>query len=354
MKILKKDVKSGFCHIQVTSLEDLWYLSSIIDKGDLVTSRSERKIKIGSSERKSSIAVRTVNITINVEKVEFSKYSSSLRVSGKIESEHEDIPKGSYHTINVEVNSVLKINKEKWLSYQLEKLEEACKQEKSAVLICVLDRKEASFAILKSYGYEVLSEIEGIVEEKRIKEKQKESTFYIEVIKLLEQYNERFKPNSIIIASPAFFKEDLAKEIERNNKELRKKVVLATCNSTGANGINEVLKRDEVKSVLKQERAFKETKVIEEILVEIAKNGAACYGIKEVEGAVKMAAVKVLVVVDSLIQKLRQENKYEKLESIIKLADNTKAEIYIVSNEHDAGKKLEGLGGIAALLRYKI
>ncbi|HLD15511.1 MAG TPA: mRNA surveillance protein pelota [Candidatus Nanoarchaeia archaeon] len=354
MKILKKDIRNGFCHIQVNNLEDLWYLSSIIDKGDFVTARTERKIKVGGSDRKSNVAVRVANITINVEKVEFSKYNSSLRISGKITSEHEDIPKGSYHTLNVEVNSNLKINKERWLSFQLDKLDEACKQDKTSVLICVLDRKEASFAILKSYGYEMLTEIEGVVEEKRIKEKQKESTFYNEIIKMLEQYDQRFKPSSIILASPAFFKEDLAKELDKNNKTLRKKVVLATCNSTGANGINEVLKRDEVKSVLKQERVFNETKVIEEILVEIAKNGNATYGFNEVENAVGQGAVKTLVVVDSLIQKLRQEEKYEKLERVIRSADSMKAEVFIVSNEHDAGKKLEGLGGIACLLRYKL
>ena len=34
-------------------------------------------------------------------------------------------------------------------------------------------------------------------------------------------------------------------------------------------------------------------------------------------------------------------------------ADSTQADVYIVSSEHDGGKTLDGLGGIAALLRYR-
>jgi len=38
----------------------------------------------------------------------------------------------------------------------------------------------------------------------------------------------------------------------------------------------------------------------------------------------------------------------------LKTANKKKAKIAIIGTMHDAGKKLEGLGGIAALLRYKI
>ena len=34
--------------------------------------------------------------------------------------------------------------------------------------------------------------------------------------------------------------------------------------------------------------------------------------------------------------------------------DKSKGDIMIISSEHEAGKKLNGLGGIAAILRYKL
>ena len=48
------------------------------------------------------------------------------------------------------------------------------------------------------------------------------------------------------------------------------------------------------------------------------------------------------------------EDKYGGIENIMKIVDNTKGDILIVSSDHEAGKKLDGLGGIAAILRYKI
>jgi protein pelota len=38
----------------------------------------------------------------------------------------------------------------------------------------------------------------------------------------------------------------------------------------------------------------------------------------------------------------------------MKTVDNTKGDILIISSEHEAGKKLDGLGGIAAILRFKL
>jgi len=36
----------------------------------------------------------------------------------------------------------------------------------------------------------------------------------------------------------------------------------------------------------------------------------------------------------------------------MKLVDNMKGHIHIISIDHESGKKLHGLGGIAAILRY--
>ncbi len=60
------------------------------------------------------------------------------------------------------------------------------------------------------------------------------------------------------------------------------------------------------------------------------------------------------MITDSFIRKTREENIYEKLEQIMKTVESTKGNIHIISSEHEGGKKLNGLGGIAAILRYKL
>jgi protein pelota len=82
--------------------------------------------------------------------------------------------------------------------------------------------------------------------------------------------------------------------------------------------------------------------------------GKAEYGIKNIKKAIEMGAVSVLLITDSLIHKKRQEDTFAEIENIMHDAENANGEICIISSEHEGGKKLDGLGGIGALLRYKI
>ena len=352
MKLLHSNLKKGEIKVLSQSLDDLWYLSNIIEPKDIVQGKTLRKIKAPSSDEKSKEASkRPVFLSIEVEKAEFSKYSNVLRVSGVIKQAPEDVPLGDHHTFNVDENTSITIIKGQWLKYQLDKLKEACSEKKSSILICIHDREEAYFAMFKKYGYEVLSHIEGDVQ-KKIEENTKKENFYLSVINKMKEYIERYEIKQIILASPAFWKEDLMKELK--DDELKKKIITAACSSATKNGIEEVIKRPEVRMALQQERAAKEIVKVEELFTEIAKNSLAAYGLKETENAVNMGAVKELLITDSLIQKSRQDNFYHEVESIMKIVDKTKGEIEIISSEHEGGKRLDGLGGIGAILRFKM
>ena len=141
---------------------------------------------------------------------------------------------------------------------------------------------------------------------------------------------------------------------ELKDDGLKQMIVPATCSSATKNGIDEVIKRPEVREALRQERTAKEINKVEELFAEIAKNNLAAYGLEETENASLIGAVKELLITDSMIQKSRMENFYNRIENIMKTVDKTKGDIEIVSSEHEGGKKLDGLGGIAAILRFKI
>ena len=352
MKLIYSNLKKGEIKVLTQNLDDLWYLSTIIEPKDLIHGKTLRKIKIASSEEKSKDAAKKpVFIKLEAEKVEFSKYTNVLRVSGIIKEAPEDVPLGSYHTFNVDDNTTITIVKEQWLKYQLDKLKEACSEKKSSLLICVHDREEAYFALFKKYGYEVLSHIQGEVQKKR-EENIKKENFYLTIINKMKEYIERYSIKQVILASPAFWKEDLMKEIK--DSELKQKIILATCSSATKNGIDEVIKRPEVREALKQERTAKEINRVEELFMEIAKNNLAVYGLKETKSAAEIGAIKELLITDSFIQKSRAENFYQKIENIMKTVDKTKGEVDIISSEHEGGKRLDGLGGIGAILRFKI
>lgn len=352
MKLLYSNLKKGEVKVLTQNLDDLWYLSTIIESDDTVQGRTLRKIKAVSGEERSRDAVKKpVFIKLRVEKVEFSKYANVLRVSGVIKEAPEDIPLGEHHTFNVDDNTAITIIKKQWLKYQLDRLKEACSEKRSSLLICVHDREEAYFALFKKYGYEVLSHIQGEVQ-KKMEENIKKENFYLTIIKKINEYVDRYKIKQVIIASPAFWKEDLMKELK--DTELKQKIILATCSSATKNGIEEVIKRPEVREALRQERAAKEINKVEELLAEIAKNNLAVYGLRETEKASLIGAIKDLLITDTFIQKSRSENFYEDVEKMMKTVDKTNGKVEIISSEHDGGKKLDGLGGIAAILRFKL
>jgi len=349
MKIIKQNIKQAEVVVKAETADDIWLLSQIVEEGDFISGKTLRKVKLERQDsEKSSASKKMVWLKIEVEKLEYE--TSQLRIAGKVVQGPEDVPKGSHHSFEVEEGTIVTIEKKEWLRYQLNRLREASEEKELRILIVVMDREEALFALMKKYGYTLLSRMKGEVKKKASDEKGKE--FYPGVIKQIEEYDKRYNLERIIVASPAFWAEDLMKVL--SNSDLKKKIVRATCSSADETAISEVLKRDEVKQVLQQQRFANELKLVERLMSEISKKAKAVYGISNVEQAAEAGAIETLVVSGRLIETARKKGEFARIDAIMKLADRTKAEIVIISSEHSGGKQLDGIGGIAALLRYKL
>jgi protein pelota len=347
MEITHTDFKKGIVKIRITNPEDLWYLSHLIDPGDFIKGKTTRKIKIGEGEN-AKVAKKTYFLKIEAETIDYS--NEQLRVNGKIKEGPEEVPKDSYQAISLELDSRFSLEKVRWMEYQKKKLEEAA-EKKYNYLICIFDREEALFAMTKSFGYEILLTLKGDVPKKaKIVEIKKD--FQTEIIKALDIYSGRYNPEAIILASPAFYKEDLIKKI--NNPELKNKLVLANCSDVSESSLFEVLRKPELAVTLKSSRSRHENILVEELLSEINKVGLAAYGWEEVKKAIDAGAVSKLLLTDDYIQRRRANNEYSELDDYLKKIDSLKGEINIISSEHESGRKLMGIGGIAAILRYKL
>ena len=90
-----------------------------------------------------------------------------------------------------------------------------------------------------------------------------------------------------------------------------------------------------------------EAKVVEKIMQSIPKE-MACVGFEETEDAVNEGAVEEIAVSETAISEKR-----EKTEEILDKADKLGAKIIFINPKSEAGKKIDGLDGMACLLRYK-
>jgi protein pelota len=113
------------------------------------------------------------------------------------------------------------------------------------------------------------------------------------------------------------------------------------------NGIYEAIKTGIIKQITKENRVALETEVVEKLFEEIKKDGLATYGEKEVKNALENGAVDRLLITDTII-------RTDLGEKLINLAKQNSSNFTIINTMHDAGKKIEGIGGVAALLRFKI
>jgi protein pelota len=363
MKIIHSNMKQGSIKVKIDSLQDLWYLSHTIEEEDLLAGTTMRKIKLGKEgDRSSNIVKKPVFLKIKVEKCELG--SEALRASGTIVDGPEEVSKGSYHTFNLEENTIFTIQKPTgWKQFQIKRLQEATETKGPQVLICVMDREEATLALLKKFGFSIVAKMKGDVVKKADMQGRSVGTaggkgstsgndFYSELIKSLQEYDERYKLDNIILASPAFWKEDLMKKV--SDEKLKKKVVLATCSSADPSAINEVLKRQEVMGVLKQDKVTKEVKLVETLLAEIAQQGKASYGFLDVKNAIKAGAAEQVLMTNGFIQEAKERKKYDEVDALLSNAEKMKGNVHIISSEHEGGRKLDGLGGVGALLRYKM
>ena len=350
MRILTKDYKKGFVKLETNTLDDLWVLYNVIDKGDVVSGKTQRKIDFGTEKEKKTIFVK-----IEIEKTEFHKTSNVLRLNGKILEGPEDIPLGSYHTINVDTNKQIGIEKSEFKNYQVEKIERAIKDtHKPKLLLSVFEPGNADFALLRGWGFDYLGSLNELVEGKEMAEQMEKSKdyFYKQYIKSLLEIIKTHNVERVVLGSVSLYQDEFKKYI--TDSEIKDKVQFTNVSTIGKTGLNEIVKKGVASQAIKDERFFEETQLIEKLMAEIGKESLAVYGLEETRKAVDYGAVDIILVTDNLISKYKEEDNFSEIETLMKNTESTRGKVEIISSEHDAGKMLDNLGGVAALLRFRI
>ncbi|MDK2383832.1 MAG: mRNA surveillance protein Pelota, partial [Candidatus Korarchaeota archaeon] len=158
MKILEQDLKKGFIKLRVESLDDLYWLSSILEPGDLVTMRTTRRVKQEGIRADSGERV-PMTITLEVEKVKMDQYSARLRITGIVRVGPEKFGiQGQHHTLNVTEGSTLKVVKEKWSRSHLDILRRAEESSsKGNVILVAIDDEGATVAKVNAYRAEEIA-----------------------------------------------------------------------------------------------------------------------------------------------------------------------------------------------------
>jgi protein pelota len=349
MKVNKEELRGDFGEISLTpeSLDDLWHLKYIIEPGDMVFSLTFRVVDSATDKlRPEKMDKKPVRLGVRAESVEFHKFSNRLRIKGVIIS---DLDTGMYHTLNIEPYSELSIVKH-WKSDQIERIRDAIEAARlPEIEIVTIEEGEAAIGFLRQYGVEEISRIRQASSGKR-EGTDSRADFFAEVAAQLRHAE---KVKTFVIAGPGFIKDDFVKYLKNNVKDIADKLIVEDVSSIGASGFQEVLRRGAIERVAEEMRISREAKLIERLLVEISTDGKATYGYEQTKKAVGFGAVETLMIADETLRNFREKGS-RGIEGLMKDVERSRGRVVIFSTEFEPGQRLEKLGDIAGLLRFRV
>ena len=327
--LLKPSQKVG--KVKITDKKDLWYLEQVLEKGDLISTKTTRKIDLSRGRGKKKVVKKSVFMTIKLSEIVLE--GPSLKLRGKIiQSSDENIPTGKFHSFLVDIDKTLKIEK-KFTDKQVELLKEAGKKSFSAkILACVIDDKQAHIAEIstsKPNYFDCPHSDLG------------------NVSKILMDLSKELKPDVIIVASPSNLNKKLADSLAKKAPDLKDTLRTKKVSSGSKYGIKELIGSGEIKKIAKENKENKEKKLISILTKEIDKD-MGVYGISNVKTAIEYGAVK-----DLLISEKYFDSNRKSVEELMSLVKNINGESTIIGSSPSM-EKIDNLGGIAAILRFKV
>ncbi len=344
MRILGQNPADNSMSIRLETDDDSWHLYNVVEVGDLVTaSTTRREEKSADKINNERMEKKRMTLGVRIEKIEFSEDDLRIKLLGVIEKGPQDI--GQHHTLLIEVGDNLTISKKKWKESQIERMHRAVEDTaKPKIVFVSLDQDEATIAVMRQYG---LKEIATVRSSRSGKQYDTKDTgdYHGDIVSKLKQIVEKDMP--LVLLGTGFEKESLADDIKQKYSDTFQKVFVYHTGQSGMQGINELMKKGLGSDLLRNSRMGIEMEAVEKLMEQIAKDGLATYGTEEVRNAALAGAVETLLIVDS---KLR-DGDYD---DMIRSTESQKGSVIVVSEQHDAGKELNSLGGFAAILRYKL
>ena len=333
------------------SLDDLWHLQYVLEPGDRVAGDTTRRIQRSEDHMRDTGGEREhMWVCIAVDTVEFHKFANRLRVGGEIVACSREDQLGFHHTLNVEERDEISI--EKWFKPDQEaRLEEAKEATESPdVAIVTVEEGLAHVHTVAQYGTEERATISGPTGKGEYARDRSE--LFAELATVLS----RMDVDAIILAGPGFTKQDALKYLEMNEPDVAEQVTTVDTASVGDRGVHEVLKRGAVADVQRETRIEAEAEAIDELTKRIAEGAKAAYGPDEVAKAAEYGAIERLLILDD---RLRQERGPDgewsvDVDDVVRTVEQKGGDVTVFSSEFPPGQQLSNLGGIAALLRYRI
>jgi protein pelota len=341
--------------LELRNIDDLWVVYNIIEKNDRVSGRTTREVKSTETARPSSKRV-TLTLGITVQKVYFDRDLDRLRIHGIVYDAPDDVRvTGSHHTLSVGPEDIVTVIKDRWMNHQVQRVQKSVVAEEPIIIVAI-DSEEAAVAILRSFGLDFKGEVRSRLPGKQEAEKRQAATkdYFHRIQTLLGGVCDEVK-GPILIVGPGFTKDHFVSDVKSEGKHLgARAVVVKAVGSGGVAGVHEAIRVGAINKIRRDSRASQETTLVNEALRRLgASSGDISYGLDRVEADTAAGAVDTLIVADEVVREA-EDSERSRLEGIMTTVERHGGKVTLVSSENEAGRMLQSLGGLAALLRYRL
>jgi peptide chain release factor subunit 1 len=236
--------------------------------------------------------------------------------------------------------------------FELEPLQDMV-EEKELYGLIVLDNREASVGLLKGKKIVLLRQVESIVPGKTIKGGQSAQRYerireglindwYKIVAENVRNYLTKFDLKGIILGGPGPAKNDFY-DGDYVLTNIKKQILgVKNVGYTDEQGLEELVERSQ--DLLAEAAIAKEKALLQKFFEELKKgSGMVNYGKENVLKALEMGAVEII---------LLSESKED--EALVEKAKQYNTTVEVISKDTREGGQLYQIGGIAAILRWKL
>lgn len=347
MRVLEENRKLKKLRLQLETPEDLYFASLLIDEGDVVTAWTFRQLKVErgtGAERGERVRVK---LSIRVKKVEFQRFSETLRVLGVIVDAPEWLEaKGSHHTIGLKPGDEVELVKSSLLKHHERILRLAVERVRVKGVMSV-DLDEVAAAVLRPQGLEVVAVVS-------LPRPSKEGSLKVQVCEHLRSVLPRLVAmlkqrgaDSILLAAPHLV-QDAVRECLVN---MGAPAVFVEVSEGGLAGLYELVRREDLRKLIEESALAVPRMALAELMRRLSgEPGRVALGVEEVSRALEARAVETLLVLD---EALLSDQRAVVLE-ILEKASETAKDVLVVPPGLEGAELLKRGGGVAALLYFSL
>ncbi|CAJ1009332.1 putative eRF1 domain 1/eRF1 domain 2/eRF1 domain 3 [Leishmania naiffi] len=372
MRLLSKSAHpdgSVEVRVSVSTSEDLWHLYNFILVGDLVLTKTRRKVPRENALGTLAAEMKMLNLEVEVKQITFTP--DELRIQGVTKKENSFVKTGAHHTLTIHANppQEVKITKSEWDSICEDRLKNACdecgKADTAAVL---MNFGEAQVILITPSFMHVKAKIDVTISKKhkgdgKARDKSIERFFKQSLDALVTHVNFE-KTKLVLLCSPGHVQEEFYAYIKETTQRadqgpLREvhlslsKFLFVKVSSTTISGLKEALSDPGVAQRMESTKCLDDIRMWEKFQDTMNRDPDRCvYTPQCVYYAAMAGAVGDLMISDDVFRSESPTERRFFLSLVNFVRQSASSTVNVFSSKHVTGEQLTQLGSVAAVLRF--